>query len=292
MSADGSTPHPIEAGRFHLFVAHNCGWSHRALIVRNLMKLHDAIGISVAHFRRSDDGWWFPEGLDELEPIEGRLALHRVYTAARSDYTGSATVPVLWDRRERTIVNNESSELVRMLEVDFAPLGDPSVELYPEDLRAEIDSLNSWIYPQINDGVYRCGFAGTQAAYDEAFHALFEGLDRIEEILGRRRYLAGGRITEADVRLFPTLVRFDAVYHSHFKCNRQRIADYPHLSGYTRDLFQTPGFGETVEVEIYKKGYMGNSMSLNPRRIIGKGPLLDFESPHDRATRDYSEAAG
>jgi glutathionyl-hydroquinone reductase len=287
VAADGSTPFAPEAGRYHLWVAHNCPWAHRAIIVRNLEGLQDAIGMTVAHFRRSEEGWWFPEGLDDLAPVDGRFAAHRLYSQAASDYTGSATVPVLWDRAQRTIVSNESAEIIRMLDTEFHALARTPVDLQPADRVAEIEGVNDWVYAQINNGVYRAGFARTQEAYERGYHDVFDGLERAEARLGRHRYLVGDTLTLADVRLFTTLARFDAVYFSHFKCNKRRISDFPNLSGYFRDLYQTPGIGETVKVELYKRGYYGRSPGLNPRGIIPLGPSLDFDAPHDRGTREY-----
>ncbi len=277
LSADG--PHPPQPGRYHLFVAHNCPWAHRAIIVRNLKGLTDDISMTVAHFRRSDQGWWFPEGIDDLQPIDGMLPLHRVYSRADGTYTGSATVPVLWDRQRQTIVNNESAEIIVMLN---GQMGDPGVDLYPEALRAEIEAVNAWVYADINNGVYRAGFARTQEAYERAYYPLFAALDRVEARLSRHRYLLGDVLTLADIRLFTTLIRFDAVYYSHFKCNRQRISDFANLAPYLRDLYQTPGIGETVDIDLYKRGYYGRSPGLNPRGIIPAGPRLDLDAPHGR----------
>jgi putative glutathione S-transferase len=277
ISADGR--HPPGAGRYHLWVAHNCPWAHRTIIVRNLKGLTDAISMSVAHFRRNDDGWWFPEGIDDLQPINGQLPLHRIYSLGDDTYTGSATVPVLWDRVERTIVSNESAEIIEMLD---EAMGDPAVDLQPMALRDEIDAVNGWVYEHINNGVYRAGFARTQDAYERAYHPLFEALDRVDARLAEHRYLVGDQLTLADVRLFTTLIRFDAVYFSHFKCNRQRITDFEHIWPYLGDLYQTPGFGETVDIELYKRGYYGRSPGLNPRGIIPVGPDIDFTAPHGR----------
>jgi putative glutathione S-transferase len=257
------------------------------MIARQLKKLDDVIGMSIAHYRRNNEGWWYPEGLDDLEPIDEQFALHRLYSMSSDAYSGSATTPVLWDREQRVIVSNESAEILVMLNAEFDEWGDRSVDLYPEALRAEIDEVNDWVYTHINNGVYRCGFARTQEAYEDAFHPLFEHLDRAEARLDRHRYLVGDRITLADVRLFPTLARFDAVYFSHFKCNLHRISDYPNLSNYFRDLYQTPGIAQTVRVDFYKKGYYGRSPGLNPRGIIPIGPELNFNAPHDRAARTY-----
>jgi putative glutathione S-transferase len=276
ISADG--PHPPQSGRYHLWVAHNCPWAHRAIIVRNLKGLTDDISMTVAHYRRNDQGWWFAEGIDDLQPVDGMLPLHRVYSRADDTYSGSATVPVLWDRQEQTIVNNESAEIIVMLN----GIGDASVDLYPAQLRAEIDAVNEWVYTDINNGVYKAGFARTQEAYERAYHPLFAALDRVDARLAQHRYLAGNVLTLADIRLFTTLIRFDAVYYSHFKCNRQRIVDFANLWPWLRDLYQTPGVGETVDLELYKRGYYGRSPGLNPRGIIPVGPVLDFTAAHGR----------
>ena len=271
-----------EQGRYHLWVAHNCPWAHRTVIARNLKKLQGTIGMSIANTLRNDDGWWFAEGLDDHQPVDGQLALHRLYSAASGAYTGSATVPVLWDRVGKTIVSNESAEIIEMLNSEFNAFGDASVDLYPEALRGVIDAVNDRVYATVNNGVYKCGFARTQEAYDAAVVPLFETLDELERQLARTRFLVGDQITTADVRLFTTLVRFDAVYFGHFKCNLRRIVDYPNLWAYTRDLYQTPGIGETVKIDIYKQGYYGRSPGINPRGIIPYGPSLDFEAPHGR----------
>lgn len=274
------SPYTPDVGRYHLLVAHNCPWAHRTIITRNLLGLQDAISMTVAHYRRDDDGWWFPEGIDEFQPVEGRVPLHRFYSAAGGDYTGSATVPVLWDREKKTIVSNESAEIIEMLNDAFGTKDGPN--LYPAALRSEIDEVNAWVYDKINNGVYRCGFARTQEAYEAAYYPLFEGFDEVESRLAKTRYLVGNQITLADIRLFTTLIRFDAVYYSHFKCNQQRIIDYPNLWPYLRDLFQTEAFGQTVKIDLYKKGYYGRSPGLNPRGIIPVGPNIDFRSPHGR----------
>jgi glutathionyl-hydroquinone reductase len=215
------------------------------------------------------------KSLDTKSPIQ-------VYSAARPDFIGRATVPVLWDRKSRTIVNNESSEIIRMLNSEFDEFGNAAVDLYPEALRGAIDETNAFVYDAINNGVYRCGFARTQAAYEQSFRKLFAALDSIDERLGRQRYLVGGQFTEADLRLFPTLVRFDVVHYSHFKCNLRRLGDYPNLSNYTRDIYQMPGVAETVDMPRIKLGYYGGMRHLNPSGIIPLGPELDFSAPHDR----------
>lgn len=275
-----------EAGRYHLWVAHNCPWAHRTVIARNVKKLQAVIGLSVAHYHRDEQGWWFPEAIDELEP-KTRFPLHRLHSMTGAHYTGSATVPVLWDRKTEQIVCDESAEIIRMLNSDFGQWSEGTTDLYPEALRDEIDAVNEWVYQDINNGVYRCGFARSQEAYEEAYAQLFAALDRADDRLSQQRYLVGENITEADVRLFTTLVRFDVVYFSHFKCNRQRIADFANLGPYLRDLYQTPGFGETVRTDIYKLGYYGRSERLNPSGIIPVGPALDFESAHGRAKRAW-----
>jgi glutathionyl-hydroquinone reductase len=227
-------------------------------------------------------GWAYSRGFDGLEPVDGVFHVHQVYSAARPGFTGRATVPVLWDRKTRTIVNNESSEIIRMLNSEFDEFGNPTLDLYPDVLRSAIDETNTLVYDAINNGVYRCGFARTQQAYEESFRKLFAALDNLEQRLGRQRYLVGDRFTEADLRLFPTLVRFDAVYYSHFKCNLRRLADYHNLSNYMREIYQMPGVAETVDLPGIKLGYYGGMRNLNPSGIIPLGPELDFARPHDR----------
>jgi glutathionyl-hydroquinone reductase len=227
-------------------------------------------------------GWAYSRGFDDLRPVDGVFHVHQVYSAARPGFTGRATVPVLWDRRKRTIVNNESSEIIRMLNSEFDGFGDAATDFYPEALRGAIDETNAFVYDAINNGVYRCGFAKTQAAYEQSFRKLFAALDSLEQRLGPQRYLTGDCFTEADLRLFPTLVRFDAVYYSHFKCNLRRLADYHNLSNYTRDIYQMPGVAETVDIPRIKLGYYGGMRNLNPSGIIPLGPELDFSAPHDR----------
>lgn len=280
ISEDG--PHAPAAGRYHIFGAHNCPWSHRAFIVRNLVDLQDVVSASIANLRRNDQGWWYAEGLDDLEPVDGQLPLHRVYSTSDPSYTGRATLPVLYDRQRREIVSNESADIIRMLDGPMAALGNGGAGLTPAAQREEIDAFGARIYAKVNNGTYRCGFAASQQAYDEAFEALFATLDELDARLADRRYLMGERISELDVRLFPTLVRFDPVYYSHFKCNRRRIADYPHLSGYLRDLYDIPAFRQTVHVDLYKRGYYGRSERLNPSGVIPLGPQLDWDAPHGR----------
>ena len=272
-----------EAGRYHLYIAINCPWAHRAWIMRKLKGLEDAISLSVALPRRTDEGWVFDNRSPRFRDTAlGLDALHQVYALADPDYSGRVTVPVLWDRKRRTIVNNESSEIVRMFNSAFAAFTDDETDYYPEELRQEIDALNDRIYPSVNNGVYKAGFARTQEAYEEAFDALFETLDELEERLATRRYLTGERLTEADWRLFPTLARFDVAYVSAFKCNQRRLVDYPNLWAYARELYQIPGIAETVDFEVYKRGYHSPSELRNPLGIVPKGPVVDWTAPHGR----------
>ena len=283
VTRDGSSGFAAESGRYHLYVSYACPWAHRALIYRRLKGLEAAIGLSVVQPLMGTRGWAFGDGPGCIpDAINGAHHLHQVYTAARSDYTGRVTVPVLWDRREQTIVSNESADIIRMFDSAFDAFGDGTVHFCPADLRDEIDTLNAVIYRDINNGVYATGFATTQGAYEEAVTALFGALERLEERLSRSRYLLGGRITEADWRLFTTLVRFDAVYHGHFKCNSMRLCDYPNLWGYTRDLYQVPGVAETVRMDHIKLHYYGSHASINPTGIVPVGPEIDFLEPHGR----------
>jgi glutathionyl-hydroquinone reductase len=281
VTRDGSSGFKAEPGRYVLVSAPSCPWAHRTVLMRKLKGLDGAIAILQSDLPKGE-GWAYSRGLDDLEPINGVFHVHQVYTAARPDFTGRATVPVLWDRKTRTIVNNESSEIIRMLNSEFDGFGDAAVDLYPRALRGAIDSINAFVYETINDGVYRCGFAKSQQAYETSFRRLFGALDEIEQRLGHQRYLVDGRFTEADLRLFPTLVRFDAVYYSHFKCNLRRIADYHNLSNYLRDIYQMTGIAETVDVAAIKLGYYGGMRNLNPSGIIPLGPELDFTAPHNR----------
>ncbi|QCN96820.1 glutathione S-transferase family protein (plasmid) [Azospirillum argentinense] len=276
--ADGSTPFQPEAGRYHLFVSLACPWAHRTLILRKLKGLEDAIGVTVVDPLMREDGWTFPEP----DPITGSTRLHEVYTKADPTYSGRVTVPVLWDRKTGTIVSNESAEIVRMLNREFDAFGDASLDFYPTELAEEIDRLNAFVYDRVNNGVYKAGFATSQEKYEQAFDALFAALDELDERLGGQRYLLGNRQTEADWRLFTTLVRFDAVYVGHFKCNLRRIADYPNLSGYLRDLYQVPGVAETVDFHHIKRHYYASHTMINPTGIVPKGPALDLDAPHGR----------
>ena len=281
ITADGSSGFKAEPGRYHLYVCYACPWAHRTLIVRALKGLQDVVSVSPVHWYMGGNGWQFTE--DYPDPVNGARYLHEVYTKAKPDYTGRVTVPALWDRERGTIVNNESAELIRMLNSEFdAFAGRPELDLYPADLRAEIDEVNARVYETVNNGVYRAGFATSQEAYEEAFDALFETLDRLEARLSRQRYLAGSRFTEADIRLFTTLLRFDPVYVGHFKCNKRRIVDYPNLWGFTREIYQMPAVRETVNMAHIKNHYYVSHKTVNPTGIVPKGPEIDFDAPHGR----------
>jgi putative glutathione S-transferase len=272
-----------EAGRYHLYVSLACPWAHRALIMRKLKGLESMISVSTVHWLMLEQGWTFAPGPGVVpDPIHGARALHQVYRAADPDYTGRVTVPVLWDKQRGTIVNNESSEIIRMLNSAFDGLGATPGDYYPEALRAEIDAVNARVYDTVNNGVYKAGFATTREAYEEALGPLFDSLDWLEARLGRQRYLVGGQPTEADIRLFTTLIRFDAVYVGHFKCNLRRIADYPHLSAYMREIYQLPGIAETVDFQHIKGHYYQSHRSINPSGIVPVGPVLDLLSPPGR----------
>ncbi|EWY39796.1 glutathione S-transferase [Skermanella stibiiresistens SB22] len=279
VTADGSSGFKAEPGRYHLYVSLACPWAHRTLIFRKLKKLEDAISVSVVEPLMLENGWELAPGAD---PVNGKSYLYQVYTEVKPDMTGRVTVPVLWDKQKRTIVSNESAEIIRMLNSEFNAFGDGSTDYYPADLRGAIDEINAYVYDRVNNGVYKTGFATEQAVYEKAFDQLFEALDTLEERLGGQRYLVGDRLTEADWRLFTTLVRFDAVYVGHFKCNLRRIADYPNLSNYLRELYQIDGVAETVSFEHIKRHYYGSHKTINPTGIVPKGPALDLDAPHDR----------
>ncbi len=283
ITADGSSGFPAEAGRYHLYVSLACPWAHRTLIVRALKKLAGAISVSVVDPFMGEHGWAFSDGPGCVrDPVGGADYLWQVYGRARPDYTGRVTVPVLWDRQRGTIVNNESREILRMLDAELDAIGDGSVTLCPEAQKAQIDATIDALYAPVNNGVYRAGFATTQAAYDEAVTLLFAALDGWDAVLGQRRYLCGDALTEADVCFFTTLVRFDAVYHGHFKCNLRRIADYPNLGGYLRDVYQTPGVAGTCDLDHIKQHYYRSHETINPTRIVPRGPVLDLTAPHGR----------
>lgn len=271
-----------EPGRYHLFVSYNCPWAHRAIIMRKLKKLEDVVSMSLAD-RPKTQGWSYAQGIDDLEPAaDGVFRLHQIYKAADPVYSGKVTVPTLWDRERRTIVNNESSEIIRMLNSAFSKWTDVDYDFYPQALRREIDAANDFVYEHLNNGVYRAGFARTQHAYDEAVRKVFDGLDSLEERLSGKRYIAGESITEADWRAFPTLLRFDLVYYSHFKCNLRRVQDYSHLANYLRELYQWPGIKETFDLAKIKAGYY-SQRNINPTGIVPIGPdLTHLEQPHTR----------
>ncbi len=273
-----------EPGRYHLYVAHPCPWAHRTVIFRALKGLEEAISLSVVHWFMGDHGWTFDEADGVIpDPVHGANYIYEIYTAAMADYSGRATVPVLWDKQQATMVSNESSEIIRMLNSAFDGVGATPGDYYPEPLREEIDDLNATIYDTVNNGVYKAGFATSQEAYVEAVIPMFETLDVLEERLSDQRYLVGSGPTEADWRLFTTLVRFDPVYVGHFKCNLRRIADYPNLSEYVRDLYQHPGVAPTVRMDHIKSHYYGSHLSINPTGVVPLGPEIDFEAPHTRA---------
>jgi putative glutathione S-transferase len=271
-----------EAGRYHLFVSLACPWAHRTLIFHKLKTLESIVGVTVVDPKMLEQGWVFSEVSEDI-PIPGIDYLHQVYTTADPNYSGRVTVPVLWDKKARTIVNNESSEIIRMFNTAFNGITGESVDYYPENLRADIDRINKRIYDDINNGVYRAGFATSQQAYEAAFHRLFSALDEVENILGKQRYLLGAQITEADWRLFTTLVRFDAVYYSHFKTNLKHIEDYPNLSNYVRDLYQMEGIADTVSFDHIKTHYYVSQTTINPTQIVPAGPELDYTRAHDRS---------
>ncbi|HEX5079110.1 MAG TPA: glutathione S-transferase family protein [Geminicoccaceae bacterium] len=289
ITADGS-PGPTgkggfkaERGRYHLYVSLACPWAHRTLIMRRLKHLEDAIDVSVVHWHLGRNGWEFRAGPGATgDRLHGFDYLHQVYTRARSDYTGRASVPVLWDKEAGTIVNNESAEIIRMLNAAFDRVGADGPDFYPAGLRPAIDAINDRVYETVNNGVYRAGFARSQEAYEEAAGALFATLDDLEELLASQRYLAGERVTEADWRLFTTLVRFDAVYVGHFKCNLRRLVDYPKLWTYARELYQVPGVAGTVDFHHIKHHYYGSHKSVNPTGIVPIGPAIDWNLPHGR----------
>ena len=272
-----------EPGRYHLYVSLACPWAHRTLIFRKLKGLQDIISLSVVHWNMAENGWTFEAGDGVIsDQVNGAKFMHQVYTNAEPRYSGRVTVPVLWDKKCGTIVSNESSEIIRMFNSAFDGLGARVGDYYPKALRAQIDELNERIYGTLNNGVYRCGFAKTQAAYEEAVTPLFDTLDWLEDILAKTRYLTGTLITEADWRLFPTLIRFDPVYVGHFKCNLRRIIDYPNLSNYLRDLYQQPGIEQTVNMRHIKEHYYGSHETINPSKVVPLGPDIDFTQVHNR----------
>jgi putative glutathione S-transferase len=282
VTADGSSGFPAVAGRYHLYVSLACPWAHRAVIIRELKGLQDAIAVTVVDpIRNEEDGWRFFPGTPD--PLHGWTYLKEGYLASAPTFEGRVTVPVLWDTQTGVIVNNESSEIIEMLNSEFDAVAvHPDLDLYPEAQRAEIDELNARIYDTVNNGVYRSGFAVSQAAYEAAVVPLFETLDMLEARLADQRYLVGDEQTLADWRLFTTLVRFDAVYHGHFKCNLRKLAEYPNLSGYLRDLYQTRGVAQTVVMDHIKRHYYVTHRSINPTGIVPLGPAQDLDAPHGR----------
>jgi putative glutathione S-transferase len=273
--------YPAAAGRYHLYVSYACPWAHRVLLTRALRGLQSAVSVDVLDPYREEMGWQFSPDREGCTPdtVNGFDYLHETYAAADAEYTGHVTVPVLWDRQTETIVNNESREIMRMLDVAFAGNG---VDLYPDGFQDEVNRILDAIYEPINNGVYRAGFAEEQAAYDAAVDGLFDALDHWDAVLAEQRYLAGDRLTEADVAMFTTLVRFDHVYHTHFKCNRRAVHEYDNLWPYLRDLYTTPGVADTVELSHIREHYYRTHPHVNPNRLVAPGPTLDFAAPHDR----------
>lgn len=280
-----------ESGRYHLYVCLACPWAHRTLIFRKLKGLESMISVSVVNPLMREHGWTFEAGEGVVaDPVFQARYMHQIYTAADPEYTGRVTIPVLWDKKQNLFVSNESSEIIRMMNSAFDGIGAKPGDYYPQALRSEIDGINDQIYDQVNNGVYKAGFATTQQAYEQAVFPLFETLDELEERLSKQRYLLGERITEADWRLFTTLARFDAVYHGHFKCNLKRIEDYPHLADYVRELYQWPGVAETVDMKHIKEHYYRSHATINPTGIVPAGPVLNLDGPHERERFKKSQA--
>ena len=279
----GASGFQAEPGRYHLYVSYACPWAHRTLIFRKLKGLEDMISVSVVHWYMAENGWTFADGDGVVpDPIHDADYMYQVYQAADASYSGRVTVPVLWDKAKNTIVSNESADIIRMFNSAFDRIGATEGDYYPEDLREEIDDINARVYTTVNNGVYKAGFATTQEAYEEAVEPLFESLEWLDSRLSTQRYLLGERITEADWRLFTTLLRFDPVYVGHFKCNRRRIVDFEYLWPYVRDLYQVPGVSETVHMDHIKSHYYGSHDTINPTRIVPVGPDIDYSEPHGR----------
>ncbi|MFA1544745.1 glutathione S-transferase family protein [Actinomadura chokoriensis] len=279
ITADGSSGFPAEPGRYRLFVSYACPWAHRTLIVRRLLGLEDAIGVGVVDPIRDERGWRFPD----RDPVTGAVFLSELYLSTDPSFQGRYTVPSIWDTVTERLVTNDFPNITTMFETEFTAHHRPGApDLYPEALRTEIDELNGLVYTTVNNGVYKAGFATSQAAYEEAFDALFDTFGRLEERLSTRRFLFGDDITEADVRLYPTLARFDAVYHGHFKCNLKRLVDYENLWAYARDLYSVPAFGETTNFDHIKRHYYVTQRNINPSGVVAKGPLVDWTTPHGR----------
>lgn len=283
VTADGRSGYPPAAGRYHLYVSWACPWAHRTIILRKLKGLEPVVGLTAVDPIRDERGWAFREGPGHSpDPINGFRLLSEAYAATDPGYRGRITVPVLWDRETRRIVSNSDDDILRMFNAEFQPWSSRAADYYPAALRPEIDRMNDFLYDHVNNGVYRAGFATSQRAYEAAVLGLFAALDQLEARLAGQRYLFGRTLTESDWRLFVTLVRFDAVYHGHFKCNLRRIADYPQLSGYLRDLYQHDGVAETVNLDHIKRHYYATHREINPTGIVPLGPELDLTSPHGR----------
>lgn len=282
---NGESGFKAESGRYHLYVSLACPWAHRTLIFRKLKHLESHISVSVVSPDMLDSGWSFNKSEGSTgDALFGSDYMHQIYTRNKADYSGRVTVPVLWDKKQNCIVSNESSEIIRMFNDAFNSITGDEQDFFPKAKRQQIEEINSLVYDNINNGVYRCGFATKAKAYEDAFDALFGALREVESILSKQRYLAGDSITEADWRLFTTLIRFDPVYHGHFKCNQQRIEDFPAISNYTRELFQWPNVAETVDFYHIKRHYYFSHTMINPTQIVPKGPELDYFRPHNRAT--------
>ena len=283
VTADGTSGFTAAPGRYHLYVALPCPWAQRTLIMRALQRLQEAISVSIVDPIMSDKGWRFSEAPGTIpDTVNHTQYLYEVYTKADSTYTGRVTVPVLWDKQTHTIVNNESREIMQMLALEFKAVATHPVDVYPQALRQQIEEAIDTLSLSINAGVYQAGFATSQAAYDEAITELFASLDHWEKVLSTQRYLCGDQLTAADICLFPTLYRFDAVYYSHFKCSLRRLSEYPHLWNYLKELYQHPAFKATCNLVDTKRGYYMSMTDINPTRIVPQGPVLDFDAPHDR----------
>ena len=284
---DGQPGHPATPGRYHLYVSYACPWAHRTLIMRALKGLESMISVSVVHPLMLENGWTFDDDFPAAtgDSLYQNEYLYQLYLHADNEYTGRVTVPVLWDKQQNTIVSNESADILRMLNSAFDAVGARAGDYYPADLREKIDEVNSWVYDTVNNGVYKSGFATSQPAYDEAVTALFSSLDRLEQMLGQHRYLTGDRLTEADLRLWTTLVRFDPVYVTHFKCDKHRISDYLNLNGFLREIYQMPGLAETVDLAHIRHHYYCSHKTINPSGVISIGPAFNWDEPHGRDLR-------
>jgi putative glutathione S-transferase len=281
---DPDAEFPAESGRYHLYVSYACPWAHRTLVTHALKGLGDTVSVDVVDPYRDDDGWQFTPEKDGCTPdtVNGFEYLREAYVAADPNYTGRVTVPVLWDKKRETIVNNESEEIMRMLDTTLNRFSTRDVDLYPEGYQSEVDRIIDEIYDPINNGVYRAGFAETQESYEQAVGELFDALDHWNDVLSEQRYLAGDVLTEADIAMFTTLIRFDDVYHTHFKCNRRKVSEYPSLWNYLKELYQLPGVTDTVNIDHIREHYYTTQTAINPKRIVAVGPDHDFDAPHDR----------